>query len=585
MTDHPIEPVRPPEADGRRELEELRQLLLRHERMRLDGLEGRLDDAGVRADELAEVLAGALRRGAERDHEALTEALASPVAEAMQRSVRDDPKTLSDALFPVMGPAIRKAILETVRGMIESMNRAIEASLSWQGLRWRLEALRSGKSFAEVALLHSLVYRVEQLLLIHRETGLLLRQMVAPEVETQDADMVSGMLTAIRDFVHDSFGAGEGEALHIFRVGELQVLVEDSPTAVLAAVVRGEPPHELRIKLQEALERIVGRFARELRSFEGDAAPFEPADELLASCLLMKRAEQRRKRGPMVRVVWAIAIAAIAGLAAWWVHARIQEHRWRAAIAEVDAAPGLVVTGVTRRDGHRVVTGLRDPLADTPADVLAGLPVDPARAEWRLEPYQSLEDEIGTRRLRALLEPPPGVELRFEEGRLAVVGHAGLAWLNELRRRVETLGWVDRVDRSALRLDEEDELDELRTRLTGTSLLMELNSSEVLAESAERIALVAADLSRLHQLGAALGLPLEVTVVGHTDASGSEGRNDRLSELRAQAVAERLVENGVPAGFLQTRGVATLDYLEDPDPEVEARRNRRVTFAVQSPSR
>ena len=91
-----------------------------------------------------------------------------------------------------MGPAIRKAIAEALRGLVQSLNQALEHSLSWRGIKWRIEALRTGRTFAEVVLSKTLVYRVEQVFLIHRESGLLLVQAVAPEVEAQDA-------------VHDAF--------------------------------------------------------------------------------------------------------------------------------------------------------------------------------------------------------------------------------------------------------------------------------------------------------------------------------------------------------------------------------------------
>ena len=41
------------------------------------------------------------------------------------------------------------------------------------------------------------------------ESGLLLAQASGKEVDEQDSDLISGMLTAIRDFTQDSFGRGE----------------------------------------------------------------------------------------------------------------------------------------------------------------------------------------------------------------------------------------------------------------------------------------------------------------------------------------------------------------------------------------
>ena len=76
--------------------------------------------------------------------------------------------------------------------------------------------------------------------------------------------MVSGMLTAIRDFAQDSFRVSDDEALDTLQVGELSVWIEQGPHAILAAVIRGTAPPELRTALQEALERVHARF--------GDAA-------------------------------------------------------------------------------------------------------------------------------------------------------------------------------------------------------------------------------------------------------------------------------------------------------------------------
>src|SRR5688572_19482502 len=293
------------------EIEELRKLLLPGERERLERVERRLENR-VSADDVGAVIADALQSSGDSGPERLDGALADPVARAMRRSVREDPQSVADALFPVMGPAIRKAIVETVRGMLESTNRAIEASLSVQGLKWRIEAWRSGKSFAEIVLLHSLVYRVEQVLLIHRESGLLLRQVVAPDIAAQDADMVSGMLTAIRDFVRDSFGGKSEDSLDVFQVGELEVLVEDSPRAVLAAVVRGHPPPELRVVLERALEAIEARFGTALDSFAGDTAPFDGARDALETCLQARYQQERPRGRGAVRLVWLAAAVAVA---------------------------------------------------------------------------------------------------------------------------------------------------------------------------------------------------------------------------------------------------------------------------------
>ena len=63
-------------------------------------------------------------------------------------------------------------------------------------------------------------------------------------------------------------------------------------------------------------------------------------------------------------------------------------------------------------------------------------------------------------------------------------------------------------------------------------------------------------------------------VVGHTDATGSAGYNQRLSEKRAKAVRDFLVGNGIDSSRLQMIGCGESMLLDADDPEADA--NRRV---------
>ena len=237
------------------DLSELRGLLLAPEQIQLSKLQERLDDPARRADDVSRVLPSALTLSLNRDNK-FASALMPTVEEAIGVSVKKNPQRLVDAIFPVMGPAIRKSIANAFSEMVQSLNQTLEYSVSLKGLKWRLEALRTGKSFAEVVLSHTLLYRVEQVFLIHRESGLLLQHVEAGAAAVQDVDLVSGMLTAIQDFVHDSFGAEKSDALDSMQVGELTVWIERGSQAVLAAVFRGNAPGELRRLMQDALDSI-----------------------------------------------------------------------------------------------------------------------------------------------------------------------------------------------------------------------------------------------------------------------------------------------------------------------------------------
>ena len=563
------------------ELHELREILVGTERDQLERLEHRLDDLDVRARETGHVLAAAFRAGGETDPDGLTAALAHPVEEAMHQSVHENPTRLADALFPVMGPAIRKAILETVRGMIESTNRAIEESLSWQGLRWRIEAFRSGRSFAEVVVVNTFVFRVELLLLVHRESGLLIHQSVAADVEAEDADMVSGMLTAIRDFVGDSFASAETDSLDVMRVGDLQVLIEESPHAVLAAVVRGNPPTDLRVALQEAIEAVHGRFGAQLARFEGDAAPFESVADLLAPCLRSQLRQETAQRGWRTWIIWSALGVVVFAAGMWGVMRWLETRRWQRAIEEIAAAPGIVVTNAERRDGGFVLFGLRDPFAEDPLAVLGAASIDTGQVRIELEPYQSLDERLLGRRLAVLLEPPSSVALHFGAQQVRVEGRATDEWVWAASDQLSKLPWVANWDLSEVEAILPDEISSLTASIQATRVLMELGTTTPLEESDLALEQLTGDVERLVAIAMATGRTVQISLTGQTDRSGAERRNQTLSERRAEFVRQMLIQVGISAASIDAYGVGTEQYRElGTDLEEEARANHRVSVQV-----
>ena len=179
---------------------ELSAILLGTERGEIAELRRRLESPESRLEHVASVLVEAVKLRCAGDNK-LRKALQPAIEEAIGISVRKNPRMLAEALFPIFGKAIRRAIGAELDGMIQSLSQALEQSFSLRSLKWRLEALRTHKPYAEIVLLRSLLYRVEQVFLIHRKTGLLLVHAEKSAAAMKDPEMVSGMLTAIQDFV------------------------------------------------------------------------------------------------------------------------------------------------------------------------------------------------------------------------------------------------------------------------------------------------------------------------------------------------------------------------------------------------
>jgi hypothetical protein len=181
--------------------------------------------------------------------------------------------------------------------VIDWFNGTFENYLSWRSLQWRWTALRTGTPFAEIVLMETLVYRVEQVFLIQPESGLLMQYAaIANTGAAQSPDIVSAMLIAVRHFVDDSFHTNPEQGMQTLRIGNLAVAISQGPLALLATVVRGEMPFQLRAHFDATLETIHGRYLDELQSFAGDPDSLAATRPLLESCLLSEYRPRRTSR-------------------------------------------------------------------------------------------------------------------------------------------------------------------------------------------------------------------------------------------------------------------------------------------------
>ena len=180
------------------------RLLLGQQIVELQALQKRLDDPGIRADELSQVLGKAIALSLKRSPD-LKRSFYPIVEQALKISIAKNPEILTTSLAPIIGETVRKAVANAFRTMAESLNFLLERSLSWESIKWRFEAWRTGKSFGEVALMRSLRYKVQQVILIQRDTGAVLQYLAAPGEGISEAELASSMLTALGDFIGDAF--------------------------------------------------------------------------------------------------------------------------------------------------------------------------------------------------------------------------------------------------------------------------------------------------------------------------------------------------------------------------------------------
>ena len=235
---------------------------------------------------------GKLRGASDR---ALGRALKPAIEAVILETLRENPRVVIEIVYPVLGRVIRKSIATALQGLVASIENQAANVFSPQRLKWRWQAMTSDRSYAEIVLANSILYSVDEIMLVHRETGLLLVHASRDPDRAQGADLVSSMLTAIEDFARDSFDLDEEEALSQFTLGSQHVLIRTSPLMLIAAAVGGSPSSKVSDQLDETLEQVHRDYIKQLEEFSGDTDPFVPLLPSLENLLTQATGASERK--------------------------------------------------------------------------------------------------------------------------------------------------------------------------------------------------------------------------------------------------------------------------------------------------
>jgi outer membrane protein OmpA-like peptidoglycan-associated protein len=559
------------------ELSELRSLLFGIEPSKLNEIYERLENPQIQAEDISSLLPEAVILRSMQDKR-LSEAIVPTVEDAINYSVKKDLNIISDAIFPIVGRATRKAISTALDEMIQSLNQTLEHSVSPQSFKWRLEARQTGKSFAEVVLLRTLIYRVEQVFLIHKQTGLLLQNIVASHVAAQDPDLVSAMLTAIQDFVKDSFSVKKDDGLQSLQFGELTVWIEEGPQAILAGIIRGNAPQELKLVFQEAIEQIHLKLNAELNAFEGETDPFVASKPYLEPCL-----EARYKSPPKKNYTYAWglfgAIAIACGI--WSFLALRDQNRWNAYLAKLSSQPGLVVITADKRHGKYFISGMRDPLAADPNMLMQQANINPKTAIGEWKPYLSLEPQFIVKRAEELLQPPKTVSLQVEEnGILYATGSAPRKWIVETQKLARFIPGVTQFQSKNLVVLELSQLESYKNQIEQEMFFFLEGTTELLPGEEKKLKNLALNVQNLLYAAKYLGKNAQIQIIGHANTTGTEQQNMILSNNRAKKILSYLNSQRINTSNFNINGVGSNQPLRFKSKQEDKQFNRRVSFKV-----
>ncbi len=517
------------------EFDKLISLLTSEQKKEIEKLSEQFSDPELFIERVKNILPEAIARRGKQD-KVLTQLLTPTVEEVLESSTKQDPEALAIKMLPTIRSSIKLVVRETFNDLITNLNSTLDHSLN---LNWRLEAWRTGRPFSEVVLSKTLVYRVEQIFLIHAETGILLNQAIIASEQARDGDIISGMLTAIQDFVRDSFKVDKSETLNNFQVGELSVLIEQDEAVFIAAVVRGIVPAELDDNLQRTVSLLQMRFRQELKSFTGDTDLFEDAEGALKTCLTSNFVKPSARPNPMLWVMLTFISIFLLVLA---IGEAMRSYNWSQALNTLESEPGIIITKAKRAWNRYQLKGLLDPLAKEPSKILQthGISLKDVKTFW--EPYYSLDEAMILKRAQKVLMPPHSVSLSLQEGTLKLVGSASASWKESALITVKEIIGIEQVDTLRLYTKVLD-FDALVTSLEAKQLYFESNSETLLAGQESIFELIKQDLVILHSQSLPLGYKVKILIIGYSNDTNCKYKAPKLAEARAQNTLENLTES------------------------------------------
>jgi hypothetical protein len=190
--------------------------------------------------------------------EEIPETLGPTITEALAEQIKNSKDQVVEALYPIMGKMIKKYISQEISLLTERINKQLEDSFSAKSWKRKFRSWFGGVREEELLLSElALQLRVEQVLVIEKNSGLLIGQYA--KTETIDKDMVSGMLTAIKSFVEDAF-QGKSQNLELIEYELYHIHIQSFVSFYVAVAISGEYNLIFKNKLQDIIFNFTDNF-------------------------------------------------------------------------------------------------------------------------------------------------------------------------------------------------------------------------------------------------------------------------------------------------------------------------------------
>jgi len=575
-------------------LETLRKIILEKDEKKLEVLDkelrilkAQMADKESLIASLDPVIADLLERKIINSRDEMAEALAPIIGEAIKRQVSEAKDDVVDALYPVIGKTIRKSVAEAMKKLVETVNQKIDQTLRGRLFAKRVQSKITGVSKGELVLKDALPFRIEEIFLIHKSSGLLLSYISAIKAEASvDQELVSGMLTAIKDFVGEAFKTETEQELNEILYGDSKILLEMGRYSYLAVVISGVEPADFQDNLHKLSRRIHNRFFKLLRQFDGDMTKSgeiaKPMRKFLKTYNVEKEATTSQKsKSYLPRLLSIMLIIVLLIFTALKGPDYLASRKIQKTVnAKIDAIPGLEQQEIDYKTSKRWVTvsgsvnsfKLKDDI-DSLIHSIQGIRgvynrlvvVIPEK-----EILQQIEQRISQSELLRYLAP----RFIIEADQVIIEGMVpNFEIRRELGYLVSEIAGV-RVVINNLQLLKKKQIstEKVRAFLSEHTIYFDVNSITISDAQIDKINAILEFVKELDDL--------KLVLRGYSDNSSTSDYNLKLSEQRAQDAADYLVYRDIPLNNIIIESYGEKNPIASNETETGRAKNRRVEFDI-----
>ncbi|MEM8780507.1 MAG: OmpA family protein [Cyanobacteria bacterium P01_G01_bin.49] len=481
---------------------------------------------------IAPEIALAIKNQIELDREAIAETLGPEMGQAIKTQIEVERDAMVDALYPVIGNTISKYMVE----LAQSINDKVENALSIEGMLRKMRAKIKGVSEAELILKESIKFTIQGVLLIQKESGLIISQVQPLNQPLKEVDLFAGMLTAIRSFVNDCNASPESASeLHEIDYDDAKIVLEVGGYCYLAVITKGDPPREFINQIRKTLSDIILENGRTIKEFNGDPDEISPSIQTKLEHLIEVSGKPKKSKPPITLIILFLLILTPIGII--FYRGRVA-HYWETQTAKaLDATPELSIYRLIPqvKNAELTITGrvpnsyLRKQAGDVGSKVAPHLKLNNQVTAIKIPPDpDAITAEV--KRLTELFNQTDGVNIntRYQDNSVTVTGLVfNLAEIEKITEAFQKIPGIDKV------ISTFQTQPHLETRIYFESNSSQFRSVDISAEI-KTIQRFLAEHPDVH-----------LKIIGHSDPRGSESSNQALARSRAQAVEQTLIKNKV----------------------------------------